>query len=363
VEEDPDKLPDLVFPGDEGPRQTAPSDQGPQGGTSLDEWSSGAPSSPPATPSIPGEPIPGPPVSPISRGKAPGRKPPPRAGRQRPEPEPARPKGGVGKWILVGIGVVALAGVGAFFLGDRAEPAPDDVPVSGEAGSGEPELTGTVLVGEDVTVVAPVPSVPEGLEATVERGLRAVNSRFDVVVDSLRSVHGLADRPPSEWLSGYYLAHASEFPNVRAFWDGYAALVGELRTRDPELYLETAVRAASGPDPEQSRAVEAYLEDRYRAVRPYRRERYIQLTRVAQRALELHDFLEANQAEIRFTPATGPEIPLDPIMEAEVERAEVRSELLRRMDLLFQALDLSRGGGAPPMGGLGQDLFRRFGDR
>jgi hypothetical protein len=361
VEEDPDRLPDLVFPGDEGPRHT-PSDRGPQGGTSLDEWSSEAPSSPPATPTIPGEPMSGPPVSPVSRGKAPGQRPQPRPPRRRPEAEPAVPKGGAGKWLLAGIGVVAMVGAGVFFLGDRAEPTPDEPSVSNEVGPEEPDLAGRALVGEDLAGVAPVPSVPEGLEAPVARALRAVNSRFDVAVDSLRSVHGLADRPPPEWLSGYYLAHASEFPGVRAFWDDYGSLVGELRARDPELYLETAVRAASDPDPERSRAVEAYLEDRYRVVRPYRRERYIQLTRVAQRAMELHDFLEANEAEIRFTPATGPEIPLDPIMEAEVERTEIRSELLQRMDALFQALDLSRGGGAPAMGGLGQDLFRRFGE-
>jgi hypothetical protein len=363
MEEDPDKLPDLVFPGDEGPRRAPPSDPGPQGGTSLDEWSSpGAPYSPPATPTIPGEPIPGPPTSPVSRGKGPGRRPPPRTARKRPEAEPAGPKGGAGKWILAGIGVVAVLWAGVFLLGDRTGPTPDEPPVSTEVRPDAPGLAGTALVGEDLAGVAPVPSVPEGLDVPVARALRAVDSRFDGVVDSLRSVHGLADRPPPEWLSGYYLAHASQFPNVRAFWDGYASLVGELRARDPELYLETAVRAASDPDPRRSLAVEAYLEDRYRAVRPYRRERYIQLTRVAQRATALHDFLEANEAEIRFTPATGPEIPRDPIMEAEVERAEVRSELLRLMDVLFQALDLSRGGGPPAMGGLGQDLFRRFGE-
>jgi hypothetical protein len=361
VEEDPDALPGLVFPGDERPRRDEPADPGPQGGTSLDEWSSSGPPSLPAGSTIPGQPIPGPPVSPVFRGKESRRKPTRRMPQTRPEPEPAGPKKGAGRWVLAGLVVLGLAGAGVFFMGDRSAPTEEEGPRVTEAGPQEPDLSGRALVGEDLSGVVSVPAIPEGLEVAVQRGLRAVNTRFNLVVDSLRSVHGLADAPPRDWLSGAYLAGASEFAHVRAFWDGYASLVGELRGRDPELFLETAVRAASDPDPERARPIEAYLDDRYRAVRPYRRERYIQLALVARRALELHDFLEANEAEIRYTPATGPEIPLDPIMEAAVESAEIRSELLGIMDALFQALDISRGGGPPAMGGLGQDLFRRFG--
>jgi hypothetical protein len=359
--EDTEELPELVFPGDEGPRRVGSADPGPQGGTSLEEWGSGRPPSPPASSTIPGEPILGPPVSPVSRGRESRRKPARRVAPRRPAPRPVGPKRGGGRWLLVGLGVLGLAGAGVFFIGDRSVPTENEVSVGTDDGAEEPDPAGRGLVGEDLSRMAPVPAIPEGLEAAVQRGLGAVDTRFAMVVDSLRSVHGLPNAPPREWLSGSYLASASEFAHVRAFWDGYSSLVGELRRRDPELFLETAVRAASVPDPERARSIGAYLEDRYRAVRPDRRDRYIQLALVARRALELHDFLEVHEAEIRFTPATGPVIPVDPIMEAEVERSEIRSELLSRMDALFQALDMSRGGGAPAMGGLGQDLFHRFG--
>jgi len=362
------ELPLLEFPderparGAEAPSPEARKDPGPQGSTSLDEWASGASAGPP----VPGEPLPGPPVRrrPIREPRRPaGPKRQPASSRSERAAAGPEPRGGsrgtVGVLVLLG-----LLGAVAFFFGDRVVElwngeAPEARAVA------EPTVSGPTprgLVGEDLTGRAEVPAVPDGFEAQVDRGLAAVRIRFDQVVDSLRAVHGISGSPPRAWLSGYYLAHASEFPGILQFWQGYAGLVGELRARDPELYLETAVRAGSGPDSNRNEAVARYLEERYRSILTLRRERYAQLILVARRAQELHDFLVLSEPDIRYTPAIGPEVPLDPILEARSERAEVQSELLRRLDALFQALDRSRGGGAPALGGLGNDLFRRFGE-
>lgn len=366
-------LPPLEFPeSDPEPGEGEEEDPGPQGGTALEEWSGGpaAPTRPrdePTGPPADGPPPPRP-TSPAVRGRE-GResraaKPRARAKPERKAAAPAETGGGIGRWIGVAAVLAILAVGGYFVFVDRTDPVGDGGP--GTSTAGTTEGTGgqgdQTLVGENLGGHASVPEVPADLSVAVERGLAAARARFNAVVDSLRGAHGLPPSPPREWLSGYYLAHASEYPGVREFWEGYAALLGDLRGRDRELFLGAAVGAASRADPARADAAERYLEERYARILPLRRERYQQLTVVSRRARELHDFLVANEERIRYTPATGPEVPLDPIMEANVDSPEVEAELLRELDELFQALNRSRGGGAPGLGGLGNDLFRRFGE-
>lgn len=369
--DDPDALPLLEFPDEDDDPAPAGSgasggfDSGPGssdlgGGTSLDEWAA-----PPSAgkSSAPGEPLPGPPSRPVADPPRRKPKPAPRPTAPRPKKAGAAAPGKGRRRMVVALVVVGALAAGVFAFGDRI-PLGDrdrDARADGEAGEAATAATASpALVGEDLAGVADVPPVPDGLEPVVDRALRAVQVRFDTVVDSLRAVHGMGEQPPREWLSGPYVAQASEFPSVRAFWTGYEQLVAELRSRDPQLFLETAMRAVSGPDPERNSAAERYLEARYRSVVQLRRARYAQLTVVARRAMELHEFLEASEAQIRFTPAIGPEVPLDPILEARSENPEVQRELLRRLDSLFEALDQTRGDDQPALGGLGNDLFRRF---
>ena len=352
-------LPALEFPDDEDGDDDGPRGAGPQGGTALDEWA--AP--PPLKPGAPGEPLPAPPPSPAPRRREAPRRPP----RDGPSPAPAAPrdapKPGKGGRIVLVLIVLGILGAGTFFFGERVMELVgplDETPAPG-VDDGDPE-PGSGLVGGDLAGHAPVPPIPEGLEAPVNRGLQATNARFDAVVDSLRRVHGMANEPPVEWLAGYYFANPSEFPQVRAFWEGYGELVQELRSRDPELFLETAVRVGRQAAPGQGDEVERYLNERYRAILPARRDRYQQLAAVSRRALELHDFLEAREGQIRYTPAIGREVPMDPVMEAEFADPAVRREVLASLDALLQALDRSRGVGVPVMGGISNDLFRRFGE-
>jgi hypothetical protein len=352
-------LPALEFPDDDDEADDGPRDPGPQGGTALDEWA--APPSP--KPAAPGEPLPGPSQSPAARGREAPRRPP----RHEPSPAPAAPRDapepGKGGRIVFALIVLGILGAGAFFFGERVMEMAglgDETPAP-EVEAGDPE-PGPGLVGGDLAGHAAVPPIPEGLEAPVNQGLQATTARFDAVVDSLRRVHGMADEPPREWLAGYYFANPSEFPQVRAFWEGYGELVRELRSRDPELFLETAVRVGRQAAPGQGDEVERYLNERFRAILPARRDRYQQLATVARRALELHDFLEAREGQIRYTPAMGPEVPMDPVLEAEFADPAVRSEVLASLDALLQALDRSRGAGAPVLGGISNDLFRRFGE-
>lgn len=282
------------------------------------------------------------------------------AKKRAPARRPPRRRVPAGAFLVV----VLLAAVGgALFLGVRFV----DVPFLGEGEREAPEVAeddpaDPGLLRGSLPEVATVPPVPEGLEGPVERALEAVERRFQATVDSLRAVHGVEDRPPRDWLGGYYLAHASEFPGVLAFWEGYLEVLDELRGMDEELFHAAAAEAVAGEPASESDAAVGYLEDRYRSTLPARRGRYDLLAAVARQAVELHEFLEENEGAIRYTPALGPEVPLDPILEAQSDDPEVHRGMLDRLDGMFRVLDRSRGGGAPSPGGLGVDLFQRFGE-
>jgi hypothetical protein len=106
----------------------------------------------------------------------------------------------------------------------------------------------------------------------------------------------------------------------------------------------------------------AYVEERYAAALSRRQEVYTQLSVVSSAAIDLHDFLTDSGDAIEYTPALGGQaIPRDPVLEVGTDDPAVRESLETRLDAIFDALDRSRGGGAPPQAGLEQDLFGQFG--
>jgi hypothetical protein len=240
---------------------------------------------------------------------------------------------------------MAVVGAGLLLAG-----GPGDAEVSGPT----PE---TLAAGDG-------PAPPEGLETAAERAAAALEVRFASAVDSARAAAGLAAAPPEAWLSGYYLANAAEFPEVRDFWVGYGALVEGLRVRDRALVTDV-IENDLGPsvvaEVDRPRLV-THVERRYSATLPRRQELYTQLSAAASAAIALHDFLTEAGDAIRHTPALGAEaIPRDPVLEVGTDDPAVREGLEARLDAIFEALDRSRGGGTPPRAGLEEDLFGRFG--
>lgn len=255
------------------------------------------------------------------------------------------------QWLWLTALVVLLAGavVGRFLLGGSGA----EEPVADGSGS-----DGTLSVGEDPLVP------PPGLAAPAERAAALVSERFQSAVDSIRIASDLPPVPPETWLSGYYLANAAEFPAVREFWAGYDALVEAVRLRDRSLFLDV-VRTGLGPDqvdPTQRGRLESYLRARYASTLPARRDHYDQLGLVAVSAVALHDFLVERSEDLEFTPAVGPSVPRDPVLEVGTGDAGVQRELEFHLDELFRALDRSRGGGPPSLSGLRNELYGGFGE-
>ncbi len=262
--------------------------------------------------------------------------------------------------ILGGAAVLVLGvlGVAAIVVSVRSPGVPEPAPTL-------PALPPAQLPGTGTADLPPAPpghAYPGGLEAEGRALWEALPGQVTFVVDSLRAEAGLEGAPPAEWLGGYYLANAGEFPGVPAFWTAYEAFVESLAGRDAELFRGAAGRALDelgieGPD--RARLL-AFVEGMRAEVAERREDRYRHLVQTATEARALHDFLVANSGAIRHAPALGQGVSRDPVLEAVTETPELRREMERHLDRVFQALDRSRGGGQPSMAGLRAELFGNF---
>jgi hypothetical protein len=271
-----------------------------------------------------------------------------------PRPEAVRPVGRRrDRRMLATFGV---SGILLLLLASVVLLSSDEVSTPMDAtGVQEPErgLTGLMAV---------VPPPPE-LEPFTDQLIRGLSSELGRWTDSLRVETGLASGPPPGWLGGFYLSHAGDFPAVPEFWQEYRDFLEELRSLDREGYREAVLRVVEredlpGVDPDE---VRQYFEERYAVLESLRDDRYAQLIRVSEVAEELHHFLAGAQDRIAHAPAVGQGISPDPILEAVPRDEETRFRLDQLLDSLFQALDRSRGGGAPSFEGLRTELYGRFG--
>lgn len=210
----------------------------------------------------------------------------------------------------------------------------------------------------------PAPPYPPGLADAGEEVLAGISAAFLTEGDALRSELALPEGPPQEWLSGYYLANAGEFPGVSRFWEGYVEFVDRLRARDVQVYMDGVSDALEELElsPDEAATLEAYFRERFQVRREYRQQRYDLLIQAAGAAVQLHDLLERHQNVIRHSPATGGGLSADPIFEAAIPEGPVRRGVDIALDRIFASLDRSRGGGAPSTDGLRTELFRNFGD-
>ena len=253
---------------------------------------------------------------------------------------------------ISGFLILLLASV-ILFSSDEVS-VPEDAPLGPVAQDQERGLAGLMAV---------VPP-PPGLEPFTEQLIRRLSSELGRWTDSLRVETGLASGPPPGWLGGFYLSHAGDFPAVPEFWQQYRDFLGDLRDLDREGYREAVLRVVEredlpGVDPDE---VSRYFEERYAVLGSLRDDRYAQLIRVSEVAEELHRFLAEAQDRIAHAPAVGQGISPDPILEAVPRDDETRQRLDQLLDSLFQALDRSRGGGAPSFEGLRTELYGRFGN-
>lgn len=210
-----------------------------------------------------------------------------------------------------------------------------------------------------IEIPTPAP-VPPGLESEVASAVESFGELMRRNFSVLRREEGLESAPPSAWLSGYYMANAAEFDSIPAFWEGYRRIVEELHQREETVFLALLAEEAERleqTDPDRAKALYDYLLSRWETALPARDALYASLALTADAAVDLHTFLVENQESLRYTPAVGPEVPDDPVLEVEVSDPEVDEELKEKLDRVLMALDRSRSDRVSVLDGIEAALF------
>jgi len=150
----------------------------------------------------------------------------------------------------------------------------------------------------------------------------------------------IAAEPPSEWLAGTYLANASQFPNVQAYWEGIGRFVGRLREVDTQLFhesFEAQIVAAAVPADTAAMLAER-ADSGFLATRAQRAAAYGLMDDLVAASLALHAFLLENESEITHEPAAGG-VSRDPVLEAVPSSRELGNRMWDMVDRITGALD------------------------
>ena len=144
--------------------------------------------------------------------------------------------------------------------------------------------------------------------------------------------------PSREWLGGMYLANASQYEGVEAFWNGMEArLVGVEGIDVARFDAEFQARAAaSGVSSDDAAAMRERATAGFVAGREERAAIYGQIERLIDAALALHAFLLANEANIEYVPASSG--TTDPVLEANPATPELRQAMEGYIDTITRVL-------------------------
>jgi hypothetical protein len=220
-------------------------------------------------------------------------------------------------WVLAlgAIGVAGLLGADLVALAIGAGGADEDGPA-------------------DVSVL---PDTEEALQSRAE-------SRF---LGSMRPLFMSLPAVPSTWLSGHYLASASEYPDVAAAWSTYFERIRDSRDDETEIYSEAFLSAlddARVTGANRTLRLAAALS-RFERNGALRVAHYQRVEELAVAALDLHDLLLEREDRITYEPAVGPRVSADPVLQAAGSDPETQDLLEAALDRVLDAL--SAGGEGP----------------
>ena len=207
---------------------------------------------------------------------------------------------------IIGVVLVSALGIGGY----AAWPV-----ISGLL-EGEPEDAGTVI-----------PPIPSALEPQM---MSVANATVVAIYESVRTdwaADGPIATPGPDWLSGRYLATASEYPEAETFWEGMSDLMVaaagiDLTTFDAAYGEELQRQAVSEAD---GALMRARADSGFVAAATARAATHQQLEDLIDAALRLHSFLVSNEASIEHVPASS--ATADPILEAVPATPELRSSM------------------------------------
>lgn len=197
----------------------------------------------------------------------------------------------------------------------------------------------------------PPPAANPVLEAQIQEAEGSAFQDMIVAMDSLRSVYDVAGAP-RDWLSGHYLANASEYGDVQEWWQRYHTYVTELRGRDEELFRRGFVDRLerSGLEGAVLSMRLARATEEFRNTGASRDTVYSAMNEMATAALALHELLVEREDDIVYTPVRPGVVTRDPVVEAVPADDELRREIWDTLDRLFAGMDVVLGG-VPGSGG------------
>ncbi len=259
--------------------------------------------------------------------------------RSRPAPGTRRKRGGqsaVSRTIERGIS--PQAAVLALLIGVLGWGIADALATSAD----RPAEEGSTAVGD-------LP-VPESDPGPVDPALDLSASTYVAFADMQTGMERLGRRlgvaePPTDWLSGRYLADAATLPAVRDFWVRYGAFVDSVRVREEELFRAgylARLRAEGVAGSTLSIRLSGALQD-FRADRARREQIYRTMDALAAEALLLDQWLRGASDRIAYAGVRGGAVSLAPEIEAAPLDEDTRRELDTRLNRILDALERVTG--------------------
>lgn len=198
---------------------------------------------------------------------------------------------------------------------------------------------------EPLIDTGPPPAANPELEARIQEAEGSAFRDMVLAMDSLRSVYDVSGGP-RDWLTGHYLSSASDYDDVREYWQRYRDYVAELSARDEEMFRIGFVRRleTSGLEGAVLSMRLARSTEEFRASSGARDSVYAAMDGMARAALNLHTLLVESEDDIAYTPVRPGVVTRDPVLEAVPNNAELRERIWTDLDRLFAYMDVVRGG-------------------
>jgi hypothetical protein len=185
-----------------------------------------------------------------------------------------------------------------------------------------------------------IPHIPEGLVPVMREAGAAALDGMIAQIRRFPSEMKLQAEPRNDWLAGVYLANASQFPDIEAYWTGIGSFVDRVRDEDTRLFhdqFQERLRSA-GIAGDTAAMLLARADSGFLATREDRFEAYAEMDDLVNAALDLHEFLVRNEADIEYAPAAGG-VSRDPVLEAVPVTKALGDEMWDMVDRITEAMD------------------------
>lgn len=185
-----------------------------------------------------------------------------------------------------------------------------------------------------------LPPIPSELLPQMRQYAAAAVSRMVATVGDLPEREAIPPRPDPDWLAGNYLAGASAFDGVPAYWNAVLDYLDAAEAAAPEAFRNALDQEIAGANLTEGNA--ALIRERavagWEAAAPDRQLVFDQLRAVGVAAVDLHQFVVANEDGIAYEPAAGG-VSRDPVLEAVPATEELGDAMWDRVGDITRALD------------------------